>query len=116
MASVMAIVSKTLFEKKGGMVPKGSLRLARAFQPFKGPPSALSAWERAQLEYAASHEAGSSFDAMFGGDRFAHGTAKVVAGVCQHGFEAEEVSAAVVRDLAAAPAHIDFDDDEGGDE
>ncbi len=148
-------------KKKGGKASKGNLRLARAFQPFKGKPTALSTWERAQLEYVASHEAGSSFDAMFGGDieedfleawivdvvdaatdtaryqlhlfgygdgnMFAHGTTKVVAGVCQHGFEADEVSDAVVRDLAAAwardakklglwPAHIDFDEDEDDDD
>lgn len=136
---------------------KGGLRLARAFQPFKGKAKDLKPWEEKQLGYVASHEAGSSLDAMFGGDieedfleawivdvvdegtsepryqlhlfgygdgnMFAHGTDRVVAGACQHGFEAEEVSDAVVRELGAAwardakklglwPGHIDFDEDD----
>jgi len=61
------------------------------------------------------------------GQMFANETTKGVAGMCQHGFEAESLSKETVRQLAAAwkrdakrlklwAGHIDFSDDEGDDD
>lgn len=148
--------TKAAAKKKGADASEG-LRLEHARQPYKGSKDDLEPWEIKQLKLVCDGDFDEGFgedadealkeswivdvvDAatddvrwqlhLYGygdGSMFTNETTTIVANICQHGFDNNELTKQQNRDLAAAwkrdakrlklwAGHIDFDEDEGDDE